>query len=219
MKRSKSWSVATPTSVSDCFETEKVYVENLQSRAEDLTGLTLLNMEDKSDTVSTFDSETSRTPDSPRVHDLLETEKMMELQQEGGSLANCRLNPASPASTPSTQSRASSEYTEPELEFQLSAVACNKGNRGHPELCGRPCVLFATGRCSGNCGFCHYTHHKRRGHLDRRNRTLLQAMSFHDRLTLFRPMIESRLEEMAQKFPEAGLQRQRSRGSMASGAF
>lgn len=203
VKRSKSWSITTPKSVCDPFlEVEEAYVESLESRAEGLAALAMMKTDDKSDTVSTAHSETPFAPDSPRVHEfLLHT---TESHDDAGSPTNHYLKSVSPASTPTTQSRVATEYgTEQELESQFSAVACNKGSRGHPELCGRPCVQFAVGRCSGNCGFCHYTHPKRRGHLDRRNRMLFQAISFHDRLTLFRPMIQSRLAALASKSPEA----------------
>merc|ERR1719424_1198448 len=70
---------------------------------------------------------------------------------------------------------------------QQQPVATNPGSVGHPDLCLRPCLYFAVGRCGNgqDCTFCHMAHPKRPLRLDKRHREMLKSMSFSDLLELF----------------------------------
>lgn len=54
----------------------------------------------------------------------------------------------------------------------------NAGSEGHPHLCSRPCLYFASGSCANreSCGYCHAEHPKRGAQLSRKHREVLQAM-------------------------------------------
>ncbi|OLP99402.1 hypothetical protein AK812_SmicGene18034 [Symbiodinium microadriaticum] len=38
----------------------------------------------------------------------------------------------------------------------------NRGSRGHPEVCGKPCIFFSLGKCENGdmCGYCHLRHQR-----------------------------------------------------------
>lgn len=79
-----------------------------------------------------------------------------------------------------------------------SAVPNNPGSSGHPELCSRVCLYFASGNCTNglNCGFCHAHHSGRSTHLDKRHRELLRAMDFKERLHLILPILREKFENL-----------------------
>lgn len=72
----------------------------------------------------------------------------------------------------------------------------NEGSIGHPELCAKPCMFFASGVCSrsDSCGFCHFPHTGRPGHLDKRNRARLENLDPQSRAELLLPLIQSKLK-------------------------
>lgn len=84
------------------------------------------------------------------------------------------------------------------LESNEDDVAENPGSVGHPELCPRPCLYFASGRCANGttCNFCHLPHPKRPAHLDKRHRIMLKEMSFHECLSMMLPILRQKLNTL-----------------------
>lgn len=85
------------------------------------------------------------------------------------------------------------------LEHDEQDVPENPGSVGHPELCPRPCLYFASGRCANGttCNFCHLPHPKRPAHLDKRHRIMLKEMSFQDCLCMMLPILRQKLSTLA----------------------
>mmetsp|Transcript_27849 Transcript_27849/g.79882 ORF Transcript_27849/g.79882 Transcript_27849/m.79882 type:complete len:303 (-) Transcript_27849:147-1055(-) len=54
----------------------------------------------------------------------------------------------------------------------------NIGSVGHPFLCSRPCLYFASGACANGsgCSFCHLPHAKRNVHLDKKHREIMRGL-------------------------------------------
>eukprot|EP00448_Togula_jolla_P023762 CAMPEP_0170586684 /NCGR_PEP_ID=MMETSP0224-20130122/9876_1 /TAXON_ID=285029 /ORGANISM="Togula jolla, Strain CCCM 725" /LENGTH=323 /DNA_ID=CAMNT_0010910247 /DNA_START=45 /DNA_END=1016 /DNA_ORIENTATION=- len=73
----------------------------------------------------------------------------------------------------------------------------NPGSLGHPHLCERICHYEAEGRCiSGiDCNFCHMPHAEKQVHLDKRNRRMIQAMSYYERAAILLPILEQKAQE------------------------
>lgn len=74
-------------------------------------------------------------------------------------------------------------------------LATNPGSQGHPDLCLRPCLYFAAGRCVNGqeCTFCHMPHPKRPLRLDKRHREILKRMPFGESLSLFLPLLRQKV--------------------------
>jgi len=72
----------------------------------------------------------------------------------------------------------------------------NPGSVGHPELCWRPCLFFAQGKCENGlaCVYCHASHPRRAAHLDKRNREVLQSIDFLDRCMWIGPILKQKFE-------------------------
>eukprot|EP00747_Dinoflagellata_sp_TGD_P151766 gnl/TRDRNA2_/TRDRNA2_177241_c0_seq2.p1 gnl/TRDRNA2_/TRDRNA2_177241_c0~~gnl/TRDRNA2_/TRDRNA2_177241_c0_seq2.p1 ORF type:complete len:361 (+),score=60.94 gnl/TRDRNA2_/TRDRNA2_177241_c0_seq2:71-1153(+) len=75
-----------------------------------------------------------------------------------------------------------------------SRLVSHSGSVGHPELCSRPCLYYAAGKCvNGNaCRFCHEPHPDRAHHLDKHHRQMLKAMPFSTSLHLMSPIIKTK---------------------------
>eukprot|EP00747_Dinoflagellata_sp_TGD_P151759 gnl/TRDRNA2_/TRDRNA2_177241_c0_seq13.p1 gnl/TRDRNA2_/TRDRNA2_177241_c0~~gnl/TRDRNA2_/TRDRNA2_177241_c0_seq13.p1 ORF type:complete len:341 (+),score=57.53 gnl/TRDRNA2_/TRDRNA2_177241_c0_seq13:71-1093(+) len=73
-------------------------------------------------------------------------------------------------------------------------MVSHSGSVGHPELCSRPCLYYAAGKCvNGNaCRFCHEPHPDRAHHLDKHHRQMLKAMPFSTSLHLMSPIIKTK---------------------------
>ncbi|CAE8612514.1 unnamed protein product, partial [Polarella glacialis] len=73
------------------------------------------------------------------------------------------------------------------------------GSLGHPELCTRPCLYFASGRCVNdiNCGFCHLPHAARPSHLDKRSRLLLKSLPANVRGYLLQEAVLDRARSLS----------------------
>lgn len=71
------------------------------------------------------------------------------------------------------------------------------GSVGHPELCSRPCIFFASNTCANGaaCPFCHGLHPKRPVHLDKRNRAVFEKMSPEARAALLLGLISLKVKE------------------------
>mmetsp|Transcript_178852 Transcript_178852/g.567541 ORF Transcript_178852/g.567541 Transcript_178852/m.567541 type:complete len:240 (+) Transcript_178852:145-864(+) len=136
--------------------------------------------------------------------------------QDGTELMNCQM-PRS-LSPPCLQS-ASIEGDEADLGLVTSYVqnlsenlsclnkdmaGCSRGSVGHPELCSRTCLYFATGTCANgsDCDYCHLAHPKRSVHLDKRRRDILRSMPLQEWATLVLPIVQQRIEAV-DKSPES----------------
>lgn len=172
----------------DHFHQERDYVASLESRAQQLFQTARWSPRCCSRQDSCAPSEVS-TAD----HGLAERLLPLELKECDSDSDNgdTRTSPLLSMSAPPSVSDA-------------DWVACNPGTRGHPQLCARPCVSFFKGFCAAgrSCGHCHMTHPHRMSHLDRRNRDLLKVLSFYERVQLFQPLVEGRLDELAATGPE-----------------
>ena len=55
----------------------------------------------------------------------------------------------------------------------------SQGSMGHPDLCHRPCIYFASGHCENgrSCGYCHMEHRERPMKLDKQQRAMVHGLS------------------------------------------
>lgn len=90
--------------------------------------------------------------------------------------------------------RAKVDHGPKPLREMPAAHPTNPGSLGHPELCVRPCLYFAAGRCVNGalCEFCHMPHPGRPAHLDKRHRELLKEMALPDLIPLVVPILEQK---------------------------
>jgi len=105
----------------------------------------------------------------------------------------------SPRPASSVEGATEVELPDPAEVLMLSpsaTQACNPGSLGHPELCMRPCIYFATGGCSNGelCEYCHMGHPKRPVHLDKRHREMLRGMTVKDTAALLHPVVRCKVE-------------------------
>eukprot|EP00444_Apocalathium_aciculiferum_P059752 CAMPEP_0183599232 /NCGR_PEP_ID=MMETSP0371-20130417/179328_1 /TAXON_ID=268820 /ORGANISM="Peridinium aciculiferum, Strain PAER-2" /LENGTH=445 /DNA_ID=CAMNT_0025811297 /DNA_START=111 /DNA_END=1449 /DNA_ORIENTATION=- len=78
----------------------------------------------------------------------------------------------------------------------LESSGCSRGSVGHPELCSRPCLYFATGSCENgtSCEYCHMAHSKRPAHPDKRHREMLRSMPPLEWVALMLPILQQKVE-------------------------
>jgi len=93
--------------------------------------------------------------------------------------------------------------TPPRSEYgdsTLNLADMNQGSLGHPELCSRPCLYFASGSCSNgrSCDYCHLPHSRRLAHLDRRHRELLRSKPLEVWAALVLPIVNRRVEGLVE---------------------
>jgi len=71
------------------------------------------------------------------------------------------------------------------------------GSRGHPQLCRRPCIYFASGRCTtgAQCNYCHLAHEERGAKLDKQQRQKLASMGCGEALRVLRDMLKQNAAE------------------------
>mmetsp|Transcript_71808 Transcript_71808/g.113841 ORF Transcript_71808/g.113841 Transcript_71808/m.113841 type:complete len:293 (+) Transcript_71808:83-961(+) len=74
---------------------------------------------------------------------------------------------------------------------------CSVGSIGHPDLCRRPCMYFAAGKCSNGaaCDYCHMSHDGRTMHLDKRQREFLSKIPIEKFLALILHYLEAKADE------------------------
>lgn len=79
----------------------------------------------------------------------------------------------------------------------ISACSLSSGSVGHPEVCRRPCMYFATGNCSKGteCEYCHMAHDGRSMHLDKRQREFLSKIPHEKFLALILHYLEAKALE------------------------
>eukprot|EP00928_Gymnodinium_smaydae_P027869 TRINITY_DN21411_c0_g1_i2.p1 TRINITY_DN21411_c0_g1~~TRINITY_DN21411_c0_g1_i2.p1 ORF type:complete len:277 (-),score=35.44 TRINITY_DN21411_c0_g1_i2:445-1275(-) len=74
----------------------------------------------------------------------------------------------------------------------------SSGSSGHPELCARPCVLAAAGRCERglSCTYCHMAHETSRVRFDKRRRDAFQRMAPDERIAAILPIVRVKVIEL-----------------------
>ena len=74
------------------------------------------------------------------------------------------------------------------------------GSLGHPEVCQRPCIYFQSGLCQNGsaCNYCHLFHSEKFGKLDKKQRTLLQGLSYEEFVVFILPFIQEQIKQMEQ---------------------
>ena len=72
------------------------------------------------------------------------------------------------------------------------------GSLGHPEVCRRQCIYFLAGHCSNGdaCTYCHLPHPQKAPKLDKRQRTLIQGLSYQQLLGLILHLCKPKAEEI-----------------------
>lgn len=93
----------------------------------------------------------------------------------------------------------SSEDPQSSAASPATAWCPNDGSLGHPQLCARPCLFFASGACGNGrgCEYCHLSHPQRPPHLERRHRDRLQQMSRPRAKSLIVPIVLRNVREFA----------------------
>ena len=83
--------------------------------------------------------------------------------------------------------------------------ATSDGSYLHPNICCRPCILFAHGACEqgANCGYCHLPHERRPTSLDKLHRDYLRQLPEVTAMKMFLPYIRKHVE--ACQLPRADL--------------
>jgi len=76
--------------------------------------------------------------------------------------------------------------------------AISPGSLGHPEVCRRQCIYFLQGHCSNGdaCTYCHLPHTQRAPKLDKRQRSIMQALSHQEVLALMQHLCTAKAEEI-----------------------
>lgn len=95
-----------------------------------------------------------------------------------------------------TEDRESTSDSKSDQLDSFTCQPCNKGSRGHPDFCARPCLYFRAGNCVNGtaCDFCHHDHEKQAAHLDKRNRSNFSKLSFAERVEVILPIITERAQ-------------------------
>eukprot|EP00928_Gymnodinium_smaydae_P095162 TRINITY_DN8138_c0_g1_i3.p1 TRINITY_DN8138_c0_g1~~TRINITY_DN8138_c0_g1_i3.p1 ORF type:complete len:228 (+),score=37.31 TRINITY_DN8138_c0_g1_i3:44-685(+) len=72
------------------------------------------------------------------------------------------------------------------------------GSIGHPEMCARPCIYYASGTCTNgdSCGFCHLPHDVRAAHLDKKGRERLRSMTLEQRAAMLLPVVRQKIVDL-----------------------
>lgn len=87
--------------------------------------------------------------------------------------------------------------TESIMDFvDQGEIGKNPGSMGHPELCNRACLYFASGACANKhtCGYCHLSH-LRKPHFDKRARTQLAKMSSAEVISAMLPALKEKAKK------------------------
>ncbi|CAK8992899.1 unnamed protein product [Durusdinium trenchii] len=84
----------------------------------------------------------------------------------------------------------------PERPEDMSSAVWSLGSMGHPELCSRPCIHFMARNCEKgeSCNFCHIQHPEKPVKLDKKQRTVIRALSARQLAGIILPSCRARLE-------------------------
>ena len=101
--------------------------------------------------------------------------------------------------TPGSSSEAASTpfHLEEEKTKDVEAMA-TPGSVGHPEICRRQCIYFLAGHCSNGdaCTYCHLPHPQKPPKLDKRQRTIMQALNYQELIALILRVGRAKIEEL-----------------------
>lgn len=88
------------------------------------------------------------------------------------------LSPVTTCTGPSASSMSRDAAEEDAYGGEQRMVVANEASMGHPQVCSRPCMYFATGNCAkaDDCEFCHMPHPKRPAHLQKKHREMLAEL-------------------------------------------
>jgi len=102
--------------------------------------------------------------------------------------------------------RAKAAVTVQDGQVPHSLISSNPGTKGHPELCSRPCIYFALGKCTNgiDCAFCHGNHPSREAHLDKIHRSMLNSMDAPRRCNFILGVVVPKLVELEIGNQDAG---------------
>lgn len=106
---------------------------------------------------------------------------------------------AAPISTSGSGSGEAETPAEwPSAKLADRATTTNPGSFGHPELCSRPCIYFAAGRCrnGGACKYCHLDHPTKPAYLSRRQRDGLQGMHGSTARCIVMPLLHRKMSRL-----------------------
>ena len=119
------------------------------------------------------------------------TAELMKLQDETPTTA-CSSSPKSPMSPEVME-----EPEHPPILAEFFPLLPSQGSLGHPEVCRRPCIYFIAGHCeNGNaCAYCHMEHTEKTPKLDKRQRTIIQALTRPQLLGLVLHFCRSKAEQ------------------------
>ena len=119
------------------------------------------------------------------------TADLMKLQDETPTTA-CSSSPKSPMSPEVLE-----EPEHPPILAEFFPLLPSQGSLGHPEVCRRPCIYFIAGHCeNGNaCVYCHMEHTEKTPKLDKRQRTIIQALTRPQLLGLVLHFCRSKAEQ------------------------
>ncbi|CAK8991472.1 unnamed protein product [Durusdinium trenchii] len=85
----------------------------------------------------------------------------------------------------------------PPEQMQLDSIP-SFGSLGHPDVCHRPCMYFQAGLCRNGsaCTYCHLSHDEKQVKLDKKQRVLMQHISYKELVVLTLPFVRQRIQEM-----------------------
>lgn len=127
----------------------------------------------------------------------------MQAQMQNGAVSTMLLCAKVHSKAESAGAAADAETREPSsaassgvllFDGDSSGLPCNMGSVGHPSLCSRPCLYFATGQCGNgkSCEFCHMAHAKRPSHLNKQHREQLRDMDGARAKALILPIVRAK---------------------------
>jgi len=191
-------------STSPCalFDTERMYVAMLETRAgqphppgnlrwslaKDLTSSTLTSLPSTPSSPYSSSHGGNTTPSLWTPTDTVDDLSLFSLDGMGVSTEEPSSEPPGLRQSEGRVPRASHN--------PVATAACDRGSAGHPMLCKRPCIHFARGNCTNGaeCAYCHGRHAERERHLDKRNRTNFQKWHFRERMALALPIMKRQLD-------------------------
>lgn len=100
--------------------------------------------------------------------------------------------------TPGSSSEAASTPFHLEEKTKDVEAMATPGSVGHPEICRRQCIYFLAGHCSNGdaCTYCHLPHPQKPPKLDKRQRTIMQALNYQELIALILRVGRAKIEEL-----------------------
>mmetsp|Transcript_2056 Transcript_2056/g.5974 ORF Transcript_2056/g.5974 Transcript_2056/m.5974 type:complete len:341 (-) Transcript_2056:594-1616(-) len=202
----------TASDSSSIFDDERAYISNLSDRLDSLWELTAMSPEPDfgSAAVKTFFGHEGiiRRRDEHCDQELLSQEHGDRSRFGGDSgheqdgkrpREEAFSTNASSTDTRSLVGEGAATGSAKAGEGASEGAACapgveNRGSTGHPHLCSRPCLYFASGQCANgrSCNFCHAPHSKRLAHLDKKHREALRALPAAKAKALVFPVLQEK---------------------------